>query len=84
MILFGIFARGDDTFEGDIDILIETDDKEPVESIVNLNEYIEGRKLSATILSPGEFRAMREKDRPFYEIMMQGMEPFRRDPVNFS
>ncbi|WP_048152563.1 ArsR family transcriptional regulator [Methanolacinia paynteri] len=79
VVLFGSCARGDDTSESDIDILIDTDDKETVESVVNLNEYIGGRKLSAIVLSPGEFRALREKDRPFYERVMQGKELFRRN-----
>lgn len=79
VILFGSCARGDDTFESDIDLLIETDEKGPASSAVNSSEFIEGRKLSAIILSPGEFRALKKNDKPFYERVMQGKTLLRKD-----
>lgn len=79
VILFGSCARGEDTNESDIDIMVETGDRESVDQIVNLNDHIGDRKLSAIVLSPVEFRAMREKDRPFYERVMQGKMILRRE-----
>lgn len=79
IILFGSCARGDDTAESDIDLIIETDEKDVASLTVNHFEYIGGRKLSAIILTPDEFRELRRKDKPFYERVMQGKTLFRRD-----
>ncbi len=79
VILFGSCARGEDTFDSDIDLLIETDDREKAASVVNSNEFIGGRKLSAIIMSPDEFRSLKGRDRPFYERVMQGKVLYRRN-----
>ncbi len=79
VILFGSCARGDDTAESDIDFVIETDEKDMVSLSVNNFEFIGGRKLSAIILTPDEFRELRRKDKPFYERVMQGKTLFRRN-----
>jgi len=79
VILFGSCARGDDTAESDIDLVIETDQKETASQVVNSFEFIGGRKLSAIILTPDEFRELRGKDMPFYERVMQGKILLRRN-----
>ncbi|WP_254059055.1 nucleotidyltransferase domain-containing protein [Methanogenium sp. MK-MG] len=79
VILFGSCARGDDTAKSDIDLLIETDEKDVASLAVNSSEFIGGRKLSAIIMSPDEFRELRGSDKPFYERVMQGKTLFRRD-----
>ena len=78
IILFGSCARGEDSFESDIDLLIETDEKKKISSLLNSYEFIEDRKLSAVIVTPNELRNVRNRDRPFYERVMQGKELYRR------
>lgn len=79
VILFGSCARGDDTAESDIDLVIETDEPDRASQVVNSFAFIGGRKLSTIILSPDEFRELRRRDQPFYERVMQGKILFRRD-----
>jgi predicted nucleotidyltransferase/predicted DNA-binding transcriptional regulator len=79
IILFGSCAEGKDTEDSDIDLLIVTTEKEKTREIVNewRNKYT--RKLSPIILHSTEFARLPEKDKPFYDRVMRGIELWREE-----
>ncbi|UUX93840.1 nucleotidyltransferase domain-containing protein [Methanoplanus endosymbiosus] len=77
-MLFGSCAGGEDSLESDIDLLIETDEKKKVSSVLNSYEFIKERKLSAVIVTPGELRNIINRNLPFYEQVIQVRELYNR------
>lgn len=72
MVLFGSCARGEDTKDSDIDLLIETDDPRKAFNLVASAQKDLDRDLSPIILGEDEFMALKRKDRPLYERIMNG------------
>ena len=54
MILFGSCAVGEDTFESDIDLYIETTDRPATKKLISHGESFVSRKISPIIVSPDE------------------------------
>jgi predicted nucleotidyltransferase len=72
IILFGSCASGEDTDESDADLLIETEEARGTEAVLREHSRNMERKVSPVILTPREFRALREKDRPLQERILKG------------
>lgn len=71
-ILFGSAATGEDTDESDIDLFIETDDaSSAAESVATVQADLD-RDISPIILTPGEFRSLKTRDRALYERILGG------------
>ena len=54
VILYGSCARGEDTPASDIDLYIETLDKEPIQEILHMHQNTLARELSPIINTPDE------------------------------
>lgn len=72
IILFGSCAIGEDTSESDIDLYLETTDRESVK--VLLADAGSGllRKISPILVSFDEARQLRTRDRPLFERIRAG------------
>jgi len=79
MILFGSCAKGEDILESDIDLLIETNNPHAVSALLESAQEGLERELSPIILSPEEFMALKRKDRPLYERIMDGKVLFEEN-----
>ncbi|MBW2981270.1 nucleotidyltransferase domain-containing protein [Candidatus Woesearchaeota archaeon] len=66
--LYGSSARGEDTEDSDIDLLVigKTKKEDIIQDINLLSEKIK-RRISISIFSPLQWSAMAEKDKAFYE-----------------
>lgn len=79
LVVFGSFAKGEDTPESDIDILLITNSKEKPDMI----EYIKRLKKDISLLqySYKEWKEKAKKNKPFYEqtliygIVLSGSPP---------
>jgi predicted nucleotidyltransferase len=71
-ILFGSCATGEDTAESDIDLYIETINRQKVSEIVSRFGTTISRKISPVILSLEEARQLPFRDRPFFERIRTG------------
>ena len=72
MILFGSCAVGEDTFESDIDLYIETTDRPATKKLISHGESFVSRKISPIIVSPDEAVQIRTRDRPLFERIHGG------------
>ncbi|WP_440955117.1 nucleotidyltransferase domain-containing protein [Methanosarcina sp. Mfa9] len=79
MVLFGSCANGEDTWESDIDLLIETGKKREVSVLIESAQEGLEREFSPIILSPEEFMVLKKKDRPLYERIMNGKVLFEEN-----
>jgi len=71
IILFGSSARGEDTFESDIDLFILT--KIPIETDNMLKKCRYRRKLQAIIRTAVDYSNMEQKEPVFYEEIKRGI-----------
>ena len=72
MILFGSCAVGEDTFESDIDLYIETTDRPATKALISYAESVVSRKISPIIVSPDGAVKIRTSDRPLFERIQGG------------
>ena len=72
MILFGSCAVGEDSFESDIDLYIETTDRPATKTLISHCESFVSRKISPIIVSPDEAVQIRTRDRPLFERIQGG------------
>jgi len=72
MILFGSCAVGEDSEESDIDLYIETTDRQAAKVLISRHEASISRKISPIIVSPHEARQLRIRDRPLFERIQSG------------
>lgn len=70
--VFGSVARGEDTKESDVDILIISDrpKAEVMKKLAPVSKRL-SRKLSPVILTPIEFAQLSRSDKPFYERVIK-------------
>ncbi len=73
IILYGSCARGEDTHQSDIDLFIETHDKEAVNAILDAQRKEISREISPVILTPDEVYALKRDDRSLYDQIQQGI-----------
>jgi len=72
MILFGSCAVGEDSDISDIDLYIETTDRQSARVLISQYEAGISRKISPIIVSPEEARQLRIRDRPLFERIQAG------------
>jgi len=72
MILFGSCASGEDSEESDIDLYIETTDRQVVKELLTRLESGILRKISPIIVSPDEALQLCNRDRPLFERISAG------------
>jgi len=74
LILYGSCARGEDTYESDVDLYIEVVDKERVKSVINRYREQITRELSPIINTPDETFQLQEKDVLLYDNIQRGID----------
>jgi len=72
IILFGSCAVGEDSEESDIDLYIETTDRQAAKALISRYESGISRKISPIIVLPGEAVQLRIRDRPLFERIQGG------------
>jgi len=72
-ILYGSCAKGEDTSASDIDLFIETIEKEKVSTILNDFQNRIHRVLSPVITTPDETYRMKMEDKNFHASINQGI-----------
>jgi predicted nucleotidyltransferase len=72
MILFGSCAVGEDSDKSDIDLYIETTDRQAAKVLISRHEASISRKISPIIVLPDEARQLRIRDRPLFERIQSG------------
>jgi len=72
-ILYGSCAKGEDTSTSDIDLFIETMEKEEVGRILHDFQTLLQRTLSPVIRTPDETYRMKMQDKNFYASIQQGI-----------
>lgn len=88
IILFGSCARGEDTFESDVDLFILTSEKDNVRDLVeqfSQKNNLFNRKIQAIIESPADFLKKDNKGKIFMQQVNQGKLLWQRgeDADNF-
>ena len=73
VILYGSCARGEDTPASDIDLYIETLDKEPLQEILHMHQNTLARELSPIINTPDETYQLKTRDAAFFDNIQQGI-----------
>lgn len=71
VILFGSCARGEDTSESDIDLLVVTRDKAGVRDLVP--ETKDKRRIQLLLKTPQEYVVLENKEPVFYKEIQQGI-----------
>lgn len=72
-ILFGSCAKGEDTHESDIDLFIETIDRDAAQKVVNHFQNRISRSISPIIVTPEESYHMKMTDKNFYSRIHEGI-----------
>jgi predicted nucleotidyltransferase len=72
MILFGSCAVGEDSDKSDIDLYIETTDRQAAKVMISRHEASISRIISPIIVSPHEAVQLRIRDRPLFERIQSG------------
>lgn len=72
MILFGSCATGEDAAESDIDLYIETSDREQTQELLSRVGPSLPRKLSPIVVTANEAAQLHARDRPLYERIRSG------------
>ncbi len=72
IVLFGSTARGEDSRESDIDLLVISKNKQDIEQYAFEKKL--GREINMTVFFPGEWRKKASEDKPFYQrILIEGI-----------
>jgi predicted nucleotidyltransferase len=72
-ILYGSCAKGEDTYESDIDLFIETLDKEAVHTILSKHRRKMTREISPLVNTPDETYRLKAKDKILFANIQQGI-----------
>lgn len=72
-ILYGSCAKGEDTSSSDIDLFIETTDKESMREVLDDYQKKISRMLSPVIVTPDELYKMKMTDKNFFSSISQGI-----------
>lgn len=74
IILFGSCARGEDTFESDIDLCVIADEDKQTEVRKIISDFSTDREIKPVIVDTSEFMEMQNTDKVFYNEIMKGIE----------
>ena len=77
VVLFGSCAKGEDTQESDVDLLVVSRDKERVRALVP--ETKEKRKIQLLVKTPQEYISLEEKEPVFYQQIQQGIVLWQKE-----
>ena len=72
-ILYGSCAKGEDTYESDIDLFLETRDKEAVQKILARHQRKLTREMSPIVSTPDETYRLKTKDKTLFDHIQQGI-----------
>ncbi len=72
VVLFGSCSRGDDTHRSDIDLLVVAGGSEEVKGMLK-DIHVDGRPLSALVMTPSRFFNLKDDDRALYEEIRDGI-----------
>jgi predicted nucleotidyltransferase len=72
-ILYGSCAKGEDMYESDIDLFLETHDKEAVQKILARHQRKLTREMSPIISTPDETYRLKTKDKTLFNNIQQGI-----------
>ncbi len=72
-ILYGSCAKGEDTYESDIDLFLETQDKDAVQKILARHQRKITREMSPLISTPDETYRLKTKDKILFDNISQGI-----------
>jgi predicted nucleotidyltransferase len=72
-ILYGSCAKGEDTDESDIDLFLETHDKEAVQKILTRHRKKITREMSPIVSTPDETYRLKTKDKILFNNIQQGI-----------
>jgi predicted nucleotidyltransferase len=72
-ILYGSCAKGEDTYESDIDLFLETHDKEAVRKILARHQRKCTREMSPIVSTPDETYQLKTKDKTLFDNIQQGI-----------
>ncbi|MDN7012529.1 hypothetical protein FGW20_05635 [Methanoculleus sp. FWC-SCC3] len=72
-VLYGSCARGEDTSASDIDLYIETAEKEPVREVLERHRAALSRELSPVVHTADETYRLKTEDAPFFDSIRQGI-----------
>ena len=71
VILFGSCARGEDSLESDVDLMVVT--RHPAKARKAIRVSGTDRIINAVVLKPQEIAALKRRDRAFYDEAMKGI-----------
>ena len=71
IVLFGSCARGTDTEESDVDLLVITEEKQ--KALAAVRRFRTAKRVAPVVVSLNEWTEMRRTDRPFYDRAGSGM-----------
>lgn len=72
-ILYGSCAKGEDTNESDVDLFIETLEKERIKEIISQFQKKMNRKISPLVVTPNEAYQLKANDEYFYSSIFEGI-----------
>ena len=72
-ILYGSCSKGEDTSESDVDLFIETLEKERIKKTINLFQKKMNRKISPLIVTPDEAYQLKANDEYLYSNIFEGI-----------
>lgn len=73
VMLFGSCSQGTDTKESDIDLLVVTDEKEPVIKIISDFNRKSERKVAPITVDMNGYVRLKQEDKPLYENIERGI-----------
>lgn len=73
VVLYGSCARGEDTSASDIDLYIETAEKEAVREVLHTHQAALSREFSPIVHTPDETYRLKTEDLPFFDSIRQGI-----------
>ena len=73
IILFGNYARGENNGQSDIDLFVETDEKEKVQKAINEFEKEKMYNVKPVIHDSSEIVELEKDDKPFFDQVKEGI-----------
>ena len=72
-ILYGSCAKGEDTNESDVDLFVETLEKEEIKEIISQFQKKMNRRISPLVVTPNEAYQLKSNDEYFYASIFEGI-----------
>jgi predicted nucleotidyltransferase/predicted transcriptional regulator len=72
-ILYGSCAKGEDSNESDVDLFVETLEKEEIKEIISQFQKKMNRRISPLVVTPNEAYQLKANDEYFYSSIFEGI-----------